>query len=323
MQRYVTYVALVAVFGAGMGVGAWYVGTTDSASKQVRLGEGRLTNPLLECDIGENTIAAEKINFASPLKSFITDLENTLSIDEVAVYFRDLNNGPTFGINQDDPFVPASLLKVPVMMAYFKRAESEPSVLTQRLAFTRHQTNITDQQVAPEQTLALGDEYTVNQLIERMIRYSDNESLILLFQELPIADQVHLYNLLGVDQAVISNPQASLSVKQYAAFFRILFNASFLNQEYSERALSLLSESTFIGGLRAGVPKEVVVAHKFGERRIATTGQQHLHDCGIVYYPDHPYLLCIMTRGSSIETLERGVAEISTFVYKKIDEQYR
>jgi len=27
-----------------------------------------------------------------------------------------------------------------------------------------------------------------------------------------------------------------------------------------------------------------------------------LHDCGIVYYPETPYLLCVMTKGWNFET---------------------
>lgn len=322
MYRWYILVTVVALAG-GFASGVLFVQNTDTSSQQVRLGEGKFTNPLLECDIAENTINAEKINFAPALREFVEDIQQTLGVEEIAVYYRDLNNGPTFGINQDDPFVPASLLKVPVMIAYYKRAESDPSVLEQRIFFAKRQTAITDQQVTPEQTLRLGTEYPVAELIEKMIRYSDNESLVLLFQNLPIADQAHLYSLLGVDQSVISNPQASLSVKQYAAFFRILFNASFLSQERSEQALTLLTESTFDQGLREGVPDTVAVAHKFGERRLSNTNQQQFHDCGIVYYPKHPYLLCIMTRGKDISTLERSIAEISGFVYKKIDAQYR
>jgi hypothetical protein len=36
-----------------------------------------------------------------------------------------------------------------------------------------------------------------------------------------------------------------ISVKDYASFFRILYNASYLNREYSETALKLLSETLY------------------------------------------------------------------------------
>ena len=56
-------------------------------------------------------------------------IENTLKRSDVAavsVYFRDLNNGNWFGIREHDKFSPKSLLKLPLMIAYFKWAESNP-----------------------------------------------------------------------------------------------------------------------------------------------------------------------------------------------------
>jgi len=88
----------------------------------------------------------------------------------------------------------------------------------------------------------------------------------------------------------------------------------------SEKALEILSEGGYMNGLRKGVPSEVLVAHKFGERTIdGSIDNIQLHDCGIVYYPTKPYLLCIMTRGDSFINQEKVIAELSSFVYKEID----
>ena len=316
----------IGIFIAGASVGYVFsdlsISKAVSASQQVRLGEGTLINPLLECDIAVGTIDAEKINFKPELERFVENIADKTSASNIAIYFRDLNHGPTFGIHQDAPFVPASLLKVPVMMSYYRAAEKDPSLLSAQISFLAREAPQAEQTVLPAQTLTLGETYTVEELIEHMIVYSDNEALILLFRALPLEEQKHLYSLLGVDPSVITDPKAALSVKQYAAFFRILFNSSFVSEEYSEKALSLLTEIDYKNGLRAGVPDNVLVAHKFGERQI-NFNERHLHDCGIVYYPKHPYLLCIMTRGESAPILERAIADISDFVYKKIDNQYR
>jgi beta-lactamase class A len=293
-----------------------------SYSKQVRSNEGRFTNPLLECEIAEGTIDAEKINFKKDLELFVKKIEATTSTNEIAVYFRDLNNGPTFGINQEDPFIPASLLKVPVMMTYYRAADSNPEILNKKIVFQGETASPAEQTILPTKRLTKGQSYSIDELIEHMIIYSDNDAVLLLFKEIPIKEFTYLYNLLGVNSKVISDFSASLSVKQYAAFFRILFNSSFLSQERSEKALSLLSQIDFKKGLREGTPQNVLLAHKFGERQI-NTGERHFHDCGIVYYPKHPYLLCVMTRGAETPTLERAISEISSFVYSKIDAQYK
>ena len=44
-----------------------------------------------------------------------------------------------------------------------------------------------------------------------------------------------------------------------------------------------------------------------------------LHDCGIIYHPEHPYFLCVMTQGPSIEMLEGVIARISEKVFDFVD----
>jgi hypothetical protein len=44
-----------------------------------------------------------------------------------------------------------------------------------------------------------------------------------------------------------------------------------------------------------------------------------LHDCGIIYYPGNPYLLCVMTRGTDWSALEKTIQTISAMTYKEVD----
>jgi beta-lactamase class A len=74
--------------------------------------------------------------------------------------------------------------------------------------------------------------------------------------------------------------------------------------------------------LVAGVPAGIPVAHKFGETG-QVGGERQLHDCGIVYYPNSPYILCIMTRGNNFEELPNIIKQISSEVYKHVDGQVR
>jgi beta-lactamase class A len=293
-------------------------------NSQIRLDQGEFTNPLLECEVGNSLISSEKISFGSQLETIAKQSENQLAIEKIAIYFRDLNNGPTFGAHYDDPFIPASLLKVPVMMQYYKLREINPKAWDQTLtATTANTASVNDQQIQPEETLTAGTAYSIEELLEKMIRYSDNASAELLTENLPLGTLSHLYQLLGVDAIAANDPIEPLTPKEYSSFFRILFNASYLSIEDSESALKLLSETTFDQGLVAGVPKTVPIAHKYGERLLTDLGQQQVHDCGIVYYPRHPYLLCVMTRGHNQESQIKAIKDVSTFVYSEIAQQYK
>lgn len=294
----------------------------DSDRGQVRSGQKEFTNPLLECEVAADAISSSKEDFSSDLAVFTNALKERLGVSEISIYFRDLNNGPIIGIGQNIPFAPASLLKVPIMMTYLSHAEENPGFLDQKIEFKVNSPLLPDEQdIVPEQSLKLGHAYTANELLTYMIKYSDNQAMALLYEGLPIAEQIELYRRVGIDSQVLTDPSSTLSVKQYSIFFRVLFNASYLSRTNSERALKLLSDTNFNDGLRAGVPSTIPIAHKFGERQFRDQLQQ-LHDCGVVYYPNHPYLLCVMTRGSETTLLKKTIAEISKFVYVKINNQY-
>ena len=89
----------------------------------------------------------------------------------------------------------------------------------------------------------------------------------------------------------------------------------------SEKLLSILSKTEYKGGLVAGVPDNIIVSHKFGERVIGDVYQ--LHDCGIVYYPNNPYLLCVMTKGTEFTKLEKVIQDISGMVYQDMLRKYQ
>jgi beta-lactamase class A len=290
----------------------------DAPCKEIRFGNYKFINPLLECR-GDD-VNKELKPFKNQVQDLIDGIKTKNDASSISVYFRDMNNGPWFGINEDEKFIPASLLKVPVMIAYLKKAETDPGVMQQTITYDTPLTN-DFQYVVPDQEVQLGEKHTVEDLIYRSIVFSDNIAITLLTQnseKFGISLQ-NVYNDFGIDYKLDTND--NMTVKSYAAFFRILFNASYLNRDMSETALGLLTQTKFKNGIAAGVPSDIKVANKFGEKPFAGPNKQ-LHDCGIVYYPQHPYLLCIMSSGADFQTLENNIRDISALIYKEVDGQY-
>jgi len=283
----------------------------------------KFINPLLECD--SNNISRDKnLDFLkNKLELFVNEqIKTNPDISFTSIYYRDLNNGPWIGINERELFSPASLIKVPLLITYYKLAENNPDILDNKIVNTEL-FNPKDQNIVPEITLSQSQEYTVSELLDRMIIYSDNQAYDLLLKNIDNRKLIETYNNLGVDISLgFENPNGNiLSVKQYASFFRILFNASYLSKDMSEKTMGLLSRVKFSQALVAGVPSNILVAHKFGERQYTDTGEKQLHDCGIIYLPNKPYLLCIMTRGKNIPIEENFVKQISSMVYQNISGQ--
>jgi beta-lactamase class A len=293
----------------------------EEYSSELRIGAGTYTNALLECEVARDSIAVQKKNFTPQLEDFVNTKKEQGRVSEMAVYFRDLNNGPVVGINQDFPFAPASLLKLPLLISYLLWAGEKPEVLDEQIVYRTPVDVGYVQEFPPGEELVEGKSYSARELLERMIRYSDNQAYVLLIKELPPKYEEDLFTLLGIDPSVFVDATKKITVRQYSSFFRILYNASFLSFKNSEDALALLTQTTFSKGLRAGVPPEIPIAHKFGERK-TKEGIQQFHDCGIVYYPKFPYLICIMTRGNDSETLIDVIRDTSAFVYEQVGAHY-
>lgn len=274
------------------------------------------TNPLLLCDQGEELLSSKK---SQPLKisieALIEEEKAKGNVEYVSVYYRDLNNGPWIGINEKEKFYPSSLMKVPVLLYFYKKSETDSSLLARKLKATATSTYI--QYFQPSQKVESGKLYTTGELVQRMIRYSDNNASDLLVSRMEKGALGAILTDLYIDLPT-DKTSDYLRVKDYATFFRVLFNASYLNKENSEKALKLLSESEFDQGLKKYLPQETVVAHKFGEHQIPETGQSQVHDCGIVYYPNQPYVLCVMTRGREMDKMTNTIGLISKLVYASI-----
>lgn len=280
-------------------------------------------NPTIKC--GEDFSIDKKsyIEFKNKLNEFIENKKQNGEADIVAVFFRDLQYGPTFGIDEYTRFSPASLLKLPLMLAYLGLSENKPDFLKTEISFEGYNKEIR-QSIPPKIFAKEGIHYTLQELIDYMIKYSDNNSYYALLSYLDqISPNVQILRDTFIDLGII-DPKSTLddtiTVKSYGSVFTQLFNASYFDhKETSEKALDFLLNTDFKDGLVAGVPPYLDVAHKFGERFDTQSGLNQLHDCGIVYYPDNPYLLCVMTQGDDMEKLKEVIAEISEMTYKEFD----
>ncbi len=248
-------------------------------------------------------------------------LKETGKITHLSVYFRDLDRGPRFGIGEYDKFQPASLTKLPIMIAFLHLADLDPSVLDKTLSFTGFlDTNMNVE--TPDQTIKPDTPYSVRELLRKMIVYSDNYSYLLLVKELnsmPSDLRYYTFHDLDILNMMLAPRADYVSISSYATLFAVLHNTGYLSKDMSQYALSLLSQTTFRDGIVAGVPPDTVVAHKFG-RKLQEGEDSQLHDCGIVYHPKMRYVLCIMTSGTEYAAEKEAIAGMSRIVYDAISD---
>ncbi len=288
---------------------------SDDPVSEIREKGYTYISPLLDYQEAQETSQKQIVDLKVKIIDYILEQKNKSGVEHVSVYFRDLNNGPWFGIDEKEGFSPASLLKVPILIGLLKMTEKNPSLLQKEIVFNPINDGVT-QVVSPSQIMVAGQKYNNWNLIERMILYSDNQAKNMLLYEFKNEDMEEVYKDLGISPPTPERPEDFMNVKEYASFFRILYNASYLSKQMSNKALELLSKVDYRDGLSGGVPSGTTVAHKFGEREFGNLLQ--LHDCGIVYTQSKPYLLCIMTRGRDWRNLSKTIQTISKMVYQAV-----
>ncbi|HVZ76267.1 MAG TPA: serine hydrolase [Candidatus Paceibacterota bacterium] len=281
--------------------------------------------PLLDdsvgCDDAQPVIT--KTSYTALQQSLLAYIQNEKSSGDtadIAIFFRDLKDGPVFGINELEDFTPASLLKLPLAFAYLNVADEYPDYLQKELFYTGT-SSVIDQNFPPPVSVKAGQPYTLEELLQYMISYSDNGAYQMLNDYLAgdpsrkvLLDQT--FQELGIIDPA-SEDANTVSVRSYASLFRLLYSAAYISPDHSQLLLQWLSDSSFTQGLVAGVPEGVTVAHKFGERSLPD-GTKQLHDCGIVYFPENPYILCVMTKGSDWTKLEGVLRTVSQMVYAEV-----
>ncbi len=283
----------------------------------------KFIKPLLWYETPESSGLPEFMTLKNKLRAVIDAKMKDQSVEQVSLYYRDISHGWWVGIHKREMYAPASLLKVPLMMAYFKLAESDPEILQEKITYKGADEAKLDEIIKPREIIKPGKSYSVDELIRRMIIFSDNNATNALFSHLDPSVLNALYKHLGIEPPDPDNVRDMMTINVYMSFFRVLVNTTYLNRTFSEKALSLLSQSEFKDGIKAGVPKGVTVANKFGIRTFEdeTHTFHELHDCAVVYHPEDPFFLCIMSRGSSLENLETTMRELTNMVYQEVEEK--
>ena len=282
----------------------------------------KFINPLLACDLPEAKDVDEYSGLEKNLNAIIEQKKSVHAVSDVSLYM--IRNGLWVGINENVKYEPASMLKVVLMIAYLKQRETHPELFAQKLMYAQAIKNISDQiPFQASSSLVLNNSYPVDELINKMIIESDNNAMYILLSGINENSLNDVYTDLGISTPD-NNGVYKISAKSYSLFFRILYNATYLNRADSEFALDLLSKAHFDDGIVAGLPKGTLVSHKYGERAVTAADGSvsgvELHDCGFIYAQngDKPYFLCVMTKGDSLEGVKSTISTISAYVYAQL-----
>lgn len=320
-------VSVLVVVSALIGVGFLFGHTMGNRSSEniqplrEKTAGLRFVEPLLA--VGNFELLRDFDSLKNILENKVSEYTISHKAERISIYYRDLQSGRWTGVNEDVKYAPASMYKVPLAITILKAAESDPTLLNKRLKFTGSLGVPGEEELSPY--LKVGESYSVVELLEYLIVNSDNDAKNLLHTLVSSESRKEVFIDLGLTPPNETDTGDILSAKNYSIFFRVLYNGTYLAPNFSEAVLELLSRPEFTEGIVAGVPQGVKVAHKFG-RRVFNQGlvkKEELHDCGNIYFAEHPYFLCVMTEGVNDKDLTSVIADISKTVFDYTQEKYK
>jgi beta-lactamase class A len=147
---------------------------------------------------------------------------------------------------------------------------------------------------------------------------SDNTAAKVIATEITDVDFRAVYNALDID--LNADQQGALvSAKNYSSILKALYFSSVISKDSSESILDMLTKTKFPDKLAAGVPQNIMVAHKIGNFK-DKDGNEGFRDCGIVYAHRRPYVLCMFSVGDEALARER-MQLVSKMIYDYVSEE--
>lgn len=207
---------------------------------------------------------------------------------EMSIYFEVMDTGANVTVNQDLKLWPASLAKLPVGMIAMKKIEKGNWDLNKTmLELVAEDADPT----TPDVQSQIGKSFSIGFLLERLLLESDNTAYHMLVRNLTEEELLSIANAVGIEEFFTAD--GKISAKDYTRLLRALYNATYLDEDNSQYLLKLLGEGKFEKLLRAGVPREVFVAHKWG-----INDKQNVYgDSGIIYLDHRPYMVSVIIHG--------------------------
>lgn len=219
------------------------------------------------------------------------------------IYYLNLKDGSSFGINSTDEYIAASTVKIPINLYLFKKIEEGAIDPEKKITYLKEDYEGGTGRLRREK---VGSKYSIRMLSKYSIIYSDNVATNMLLRLLGRNEVKDFMRELG--GTVVSYEKNISCPRDMAIYMKEVYKFCRANPELGDELMWYFENTVFNDRIPKPLPKNIKVAHKTGNQIAA------LHDVGIVF-TDTPYVLAIMSQNINEEEADDVIAEISRMVY--------
>jgi beta-lactamase class A len=237
------------------------------------------------------------------------------------VYVYDLKGDFGYGVRPDEQFFSASIIKVPVMVAVYRKVDQGELEFSQMVEIKKEDWAAGAGWLQWEKA---GTKQTVGDLLLLMMNQSDNVATNALVRLVGGADHVNevarslgaentlLYQKLSSERAAVPSLDNRTTARDMATMLREIAEGEAASEKSCGYMIDLMMTNELDWWLDAGLPPGVYAANKAGWL------YEVYDDVGIVRAGDRPYVVAILSKYGSgdvdvgrllIEDLSRGVWE--------------
>lgn len=249
----------------------------------------------------------------APLTQGLTDLVP-------GVFLVDLDNGDYYSLNGGNSFSAASMIKVPVLIAFLQDIDSGRIKLDEMM--TLQQSDVGegsgDMQYNP-----IGSQYTALEVATNMIVISDNTATNMLIRRMGGKDALNQrFQQWGLQQTAIRNPLPDLegtnttSPKELVTLLSMVSQGQILSMKSRDRAFAIMRQTVTDTLLPTSLGQGATIAHKTGD--IGSL----VGDTGVIDMPSGKryVITALVKRPNNDSRAQELIRQIARQVYDYFDE---
>ncbi|MBP7927916.1 serine hydrolase [Patescibacteria group bacterium] len=235
-------------------------------------------------------------NIQTELEAAVKNTPGTFS-----VYILNPYNLEQFSINPDKKYYAASLYKLLVAQAVAFQIKSKEMTLDTRITYTRE--DFTDGSGTIAATYKFGDKISVDILLDKLLKDSDNIAQNMLVRSLPEISLIEANLLVGKNSTFYSKNIAST------------VEVSNLLKSLDTQMLARMYKTSFDDRISLGLDSDVNFSHKIGNW--GQTGSWH--DCGIALNNEKQIIVCVMSENTTFENFTAVSKSVGKVVSKLLN----
>lgn len=252
------------------------------------------------------SLNSSEVDVKNDIEKIIKDKKGSYSI-----YFKDLKINKSFGIDEHQIGVGASVNKLPIVAALYFLDKGQKLKLDDRVTIQKE--DVQDYGTGSIRYQEMPATYSLRNLAKLALKQSDNTAAHVLSLKIGEENVQKLVDSWGMDQTNMADNKTT--TYDMGILFEKIYNNQITDPANTKELLEFMTETEFEDRLPKGLPSGVKIYHKTGD------GEGFVHDLGIIETEKRAYYLGVMTSdiGENEAETKNTIAEISKKVFESIN----